>query len=83
MQYLRMLFYENNELSLTRCLAVSGWLAFLAVTIYLIYEKQTWAHYDTFASLTGGGGTATQVVNKFINSKYNSQPGSYKEGVTR
>lgn len=76
-----MLFYENGELSLTRCLAAAGWIAFILVTAYLIYERQTWSHYDTFASLTGGGGTAAQIANKFINSKYNSSPGSYKEAM--
>lgn len=81
MHIIRMLLYENGELSLTRVLAVVGWLAFLSVSFYLVYEHQTWANYDTFAFLTGGGGATTQVVNKFINSKYNSTPGSYKEAA--
>nr|DAU27185.1 MAG TPA: protein of unknown function (DUF4500) [Caudoviricetes sp.] len=79
MKYLKMLLYENNELSLTRVIAVIGWLAFLAVSAYLVYTHQKWDNYDTFASLTGGGGAATQVVNKLINSKYNSAPGGYTE----
>lgn len=79
MKYIKMLLYENDELSLTRVIAVIGWLAFLVVSAYLVYTRQTWANYDTFASLTGGGGAATQVVNKLINSKYNSQPGGYTE----
>ena len=36
MKYLKMLLYENNELSLTRVIAVIGWLAFLAVSAYLV-----------------------------------------------
>lgn len=79
MKYIRMLLYENKELSLTRTLAVIGWLAFLSVSFYLVYMHQTWANYDTFAGLTGGGGAATQVMNKFINSKYNSTPGGYEQ----
>lgn len=78
-----MLLYENNELSLTRCITVVAWAAFLAVSFYLVYTAQSWGNYDTFAFLTGGGGATTQVVNKFINSKYNSIPGGYQQrGVT-
>lgn len=83
MKYLKMLLYENNELSLTRCITVIAWAAFLAVSFYLVYTAQSWGNYDTFAFLTGGGGATTQVVNKFINSKYNSVPGGYQQkGVT-
>lgn len=74
-----MLLYENNELSLTRCITVVAWVAFLAVSFYLVYTAQSWGNYDTFAFLTGGGGATTQVVNKFINSKYNSVPGGYQQ----
>lgn len=83
MKYLKMLLYENNELSLTRCITVIAWAAFLAVSFYLVYTAQAWGNYDTFAFLTGGGGATTQVVNKLINSKYNSIPGGYQQrGVT-
>lgn len=79
MIYLKMLLYENNELSLTRVLAVVGWAAFLIVSFYLVYERIAWANYDTFATLTGGGGGAIQVANKLINSKFNSLPGGYSQ----
>lgn len=83
MKYIRMLLYENGELSLTRVITVIAWAAFLAVSFYLVYTAQSWGNYDTFAFLTGGGGATTQVVNKFINSKYNSVPGGYQQrGVT-
>ena len=78
-KYLKMLLYENNELSLTRCITVIAWAAFLAVSFYLVYTAQSWGNYDTFAFLTGGGGATTQVVNKFINSKYKSVPGGYQQ----
>ena len=78
-----MLLYENDERSLTRCITVIAWAAFLAVSFYLVYTAQAWGNYDTFAFLTGGGGATTQVVNKLINSKYNSIPGGYQQrGVT-
>ena len=79
MKYLKMILYENNELSLTRCITVVAWVAFLAVSFYLVYTAQSWGNYDTFAFLTGGGGATTQVVNKLINSKYNSVPGIYQQ----
>lgn len=83
MKYIKMLLYENNELSLTRCITVIAWAAFLAVSFYLVYTAQSWGNYDTFAFLTGGGGATTQIVNKLINSKYNSIPGGYQQsGVT-
>ncbi len=53
--------------------------SFLAVSVYLVMEHQYWQNYDTFASITGGGGGAIQVANKLINSKYNSRPGGYGE----
>lgn len=79
MKYLKMLLYENDELSLTRVITMVAWIAFLAVSFYLVYTAQAWGNYDTFAFLTGGGGATTQVVNKFINSKYNSVPGGYQQ----
>lgn len=79
MKYVRMLLYENGELSLTRVITVIAWAAFLGVSFYLVWTAQAWANYDTFAFMTGGGGATTQVVNKFINSKYNSALGSYQQ----
>lgn len=79
MKYIKMLLYENGELSLTRVIAVIAWAAFLAVSFYLVWTAQAWANYDTFAFMTGGGGATTQVANKLINSRYNSAPGSYQQ----
>lgn len=76
-EWARMLFYENGELSYTRLISAIFVLAFLGVSFYLVLAHQYWQNYDTFASLTGGGGGAMQLVNKFINSKYNSVQGGY------
>ena len=72
---IKKLLYESGELSLTRSLAVAGFLAFLVGSFVLIVKNQTWGNYETFATMTGGGGMATQIANKFINSKYNSEEG--------
>lgn len=72
---LKKLLYESGELSLTRSLAVVGFLAFLVGSFYLMYRGTSWGNYETFATMTGGGGLASQIANKFINSKYNSEAG--------
>ena len=73
---IKMALYENNELSLTRLIAVASWLLFAIVSIYLVAFNITWADYATFAIITGGGGAATQIANKLMNSKYNTATGS-------
>lgn len=72
-----MMFYENDELSLTRVISASGYLLFAFVSIYLVLHQQKWDNYETFAIFSGGGGAATQVANKFVNGKYNSVRGGY------
>ena len=71
---IRKLLYERGELSLTRSLAVAGFLSFLIGSFYLMYKGISWGNYETFATMTGGGGMATQIANKFIMQKYSSEP---------
>ena len=71
--------YENGELSLTRTISVLFVLLFIGVTIYLVFFDFRWDHYETLATMAAGGGPMTQVANKFINSKYNSEIGTYQE----
>lgn len=66
---------EGGVYSLTRIFACVGFVAFLIGSCYLIYKGQTWGNYETFATMTGGGSGALQAVNKFINSKFNTNPG--------
>lgn len=73
--FFRCMLYENDLPSLTRVLSLVSFIAFLACSAYLMIKDQTWQHYDTFAYITGGGGTTAQLVNKFVNSKYNSNQG--------
>lgn len=76
---LKDLFYENDTLSLTRVLAFGGFASFIGGSVYLMVNNITWPDYTVFASYTGGAGLALQFGNKFINSKYNSLPGSYED----
>ena len=70
--------YENGELSLTRTISVLFVLLFVGVTIYLVFFDFRWDHYETLATMAAGGGPMTQVANKFINSKYNTDIGTYE-----
>ncbi|MCE5286957.1 MAG: hypothetical protein LLG02_14085 [Pelosinus sp.] len=69
------LLYENGAPSRTGLFSIIAFLAFLAGSAYLMLTHQQWAHYDTFATLTGGGGIGGLVSNKFINNKYGSPDG--------
>lgn len=82
-RFFQALFYENGSVSLTRAIAGVGLLAFLVVSFYLAFTGLHWDDYGTFASYTGGGGTVTQLANKFINSKYNSPQGGYNQEETK
>lgn len=62
--------YENDSPSLTRTLSVIAFLAFLAGSAYLMLQGKHWDHYESFATITGGGGIGGQVCNKFFNNKY-------------
>lgn len=64
---------ENGVPSLMKAISIIAFIAFLVASFYLMIQGQKWEHYDTFAYITGGGGTGAQVVNKFINSKYNNR----------
>ena len=81
MSIVRDLLYEQGQLSLTRVLAAAGFAAFIVGSFVLLWKGTRWDNYETFATFTGGGGAATQLANKFLNSKYNSSQGeSYDKG---
>lgn len=71
------LINENGVPSLTRMLSIVAFVAFLIGSFYLMWKGQRWDHYETFAFITGGGGTGAQVANKYINSKFNSKTVDY------
>lgn len=73
--FFKCMLYENDMPSLTRFISLIAFTAFLVCSAYLMLKNQTWQHYDTFAYITGGGGTTAQLFNKFFNSKYNSNQG--------
>ncbi len=79
-RFLSNLLKENNEYSLTRVASVILILAFLLGSFYLMIKGTTWGNYDAFATFCGGGGAASQVVNKFINSRFNTPAGSWGPG---
>lgn len=74
-KFLVSLLYENGAPSRTGLFSIMAFLAFLLGSAYLLLLHQQWAHYDTFATLTGGGGLGGLVSNKFINNKYGAPSG--------
>jgi hypothetical protein len=72
---IKTILSENGTYSLTRIASAVLLLAFLIGSFWLIFHGQTWGNYDSFATICGGGGATSQVVNKFINSKYNTPQG--------
>lgn len=79
MRLIHKLIYESGTPSLTRTIAVMGFIFFIVVSLYLVIRNMTWGNYETFATITGGGGAATQVANKLINSKFNTPIGTYNK----
>ena len=75
----KMMLFENEQLSYTRVISFTLLLLLISVTLYLVITDHNWQHYETLANLDGGGYADNQIANKFINSKYNSEVGSYKE----
>ena len=67
---LNQILKENGKYSFTRCMPFAGYILFTMVSLYLVYNRLSWSHYETFAAITGGGSLATQLTNKAINSKY-------------
>ena len=64
---------SNNFIEI---LAAIGYGAFVAVSAYLCWSGQHFEYYQEFATLTAGSGTLAALVNRYVNSKYNSAPGS-------
>ena len=73
--WLQMMLYENNKLSLTNFIIFVSFAAFIFVSIYLLIMQIQFEYYSEFSTLTAGGGMATKLGNKFINSNFNSPRG--------
>lgn len=65
---------ENNQLSLTRVLPTIGYITFIVVSLFLAFTGTEWMNYGEFALATGGV-VVVQLGNKWVNSKYNTEPG--------
>ena len=76
MKYITLeMIKENNVYSLTRVQSAIGFIAFIIGSGYLLYNNIEWGNYDTIAMVTGGSSVASQIANKYINSKYNTKQG--------
>lgn len=65
---------ENGTYSLTRVLPTIGYSVFILVSIGLAIFGKEWGNYPEFAMATGGA-IIVQLGNKWINSRWNSEPG--------
>lgn len=75
------IFKENGVYSLTRVIVALNYVLFIIGTAYLILTGTTWGNYEVFCVVTATGGAATQIANKFLNSKYNSEIGKPIKGL--
>lgn len=55
--------------SCTTVLAVIGFTFFIFVTLFLLLQGKTWAHYDVFTGVILSACFGAQVTGKFINSR--------------
>ena len=69
---IKNLLSDKGNLSLTRLIAITAWLAFLIVSGYLVITGKEWIHYEVFATFTAGGGAIVRISDKFIGKKYNN-----------
>lgn len=72
---LKTILTEDGVYSLPRFISFFLALAFLVVTFYLVFNRLTWAHYDTFAVACCTGGVGGASFNKWTNSVYNTPRG--------
>lgn len=67
--FFKMLVYgADGQPSLTSTLALTAFLLFIFVTLYLVATGQEWGGYSVFAGVTCGGGLLAQVTGKGINN---------------
>ena len=62
MRIMNNLFCDKDGIvSTTDSLVIVGIVLFLVVSICLVYYGIEWKHYDTFAQMTVGGGSALKI----------------------
>lgn len=81
-QFFIDLFYENGKPSRTGIIAfliaVLPLIVWIYVTLYCLFHRYTFPHYDSMSiAVFGGsaGGAITIAYNKYINATKNSEDG--------
>ena len=70
-EFIKQLIYGADGVpSLTSTMALSAYMFFVIVTLYLVLVGQDWNNYASFAQVTCGGGLVAQVGGKWINNRY-------------
>ena len=69
------ILHRLANISATHLIAVTGYLAYLVVSIYLCTTGDTFQYYSEFAALTAGSGTIAALGGRYIDSALNSPKG--------
>ncbi|MEI6287673.1 MAG: hypothetical protein WCP79_14310 [Bacillota bacterium] len=69
------ILHRLANISATHLIAVTGYLAYLAVSIYLCITGGNFQYYSEFAALTAGSGTLAAIGGRYIDSALNSPKG--------
>ncbi|MFA6074611.1 MAG: hypothetical protein WCV63_00100 [Negativicutes bacterium] len=70
------IIHRLANITATHLIAVTGYCAYLAVSIYLCITGGTFQYYSEFAALTAGSGTLAAIGGKYIDSALNSPKGA-------
>lgn len=73
------IFHRIANISATHLIAVAGYIAYIAVSIYLCITGGTFQYYSEFAALTAGSGTVAALGGRYIDSALNSPKGEYPQ----
>lgn len=75
----------DGRLSEGRITSVATFFMWVAITVYLVLNKQTWGHYEGFSAICLGYGVRqyfnkrTEVTSGLGKPKYSSNPGVTKK----
>ncbi|MEI6287737.1 MAG: hypothetical protein WCP79_14630 [Bacillota bacterium] len=69
------ILHRLANISATHLIAVTGYIAYLIVSIYLCTTGSTFQYYSEFAALTAGSGTLAALGGRYIDSALNSPKG--------
>lgn len=64
---------KDGYLSTSKILSFVGYIFFLIITCFVIYQSPEKFNYELFAILSGGGAVGSRVIDKWLNIKANQK----------